>query len=88
MMNQISGVMTRKGQVTIPSEIRRALGLREGDRVLFSMEDDEVRIKRAGSVVDQTAGMLKGDEPPISAEELRVIAENVIAEDVIRRGRS
>lgn len=85
-MNEKTAVMSRKGQVTIPSEFRRALGLREGDRVMISMEEDEVRIRRAGSVVARTAGMLKGDEPAKSAEELREIAEIMIAEEVTRRG--
>ena len=77
-----TGVMTRKGQVTIPAEMRRALDMDEGDRVTFELVDDEVRI---GSVVERTAGILKGNEPPSSAEELREIAEWAIAQDVIER---
>ena len=87
-MHEVSGVMTRKGQITIPSAFRNALGLHEGDRVSISLEDNEVRIKRVGSVVAQTAGKLNGDEPAKSAEELRAIAERVIAEDVVQRGIS
>jgi uncharacterized protein len=80
-----TGVMTRKGQVTIPAEMRRALDMEEGDRVTFELVEDEVRIRRIGSVAERTAGILKGKEPPPSAEELREIAEWVIAQDVIER---
>lgn len=80
-----SGIMTRKGQVTIPAEMRKALDMEEGDRVAFELVDDEVRIRRIGSVAGRTAGILKGDEPPPSAEELREIAERAIAQDVIER---
>ncbi len=80
-----TGVMTRKGQVTIPAEMRRALDMEEGDRVAFELVDDEVHIRRIGSVVERTAGILKGNEPPPSAEELREIAEWAIAQDVIER---
>ena len=31
--------MTSKGQVTVPIEVRRQLGLRQGDRVAFDVED-------------------------------------------------
>lgn len=80
-----TGVMTRKGQVTIPAEMRRALEIEEGDRVAFELVDDEVHIRRVGSVAERTAGILKGNESPPSAEELREIAEEVIAQDVIER---
>ena len=39
--------MTQKGQVTVPIEIRRKLGLKAKDKVIFEMEDDVVRIKPA-----------------------------------------
>jgi antitoxin PrlF len=36
--------ITSKGQVTIPREIRRALSVRTGDRLIFEQEGDGVRI--------------------------------------------
>ena len=36
--------ITSKGQITIPHEIRRALGLRAGDSLLFEQKGSEVRI--------------------------------------------
>ncbi len=37
----------RKGQVVIPKDIRKLLGLQEGNRkVLFEVEDNEVKLKR------------------------------------------
>lgn len=32
--------VTSKGQITIPANIRKAVGLREGDKVLFVREDN------------------------------------------------
>lgn len=37
--------VTSKGQVTIPKAVRRALGIREGDSLLFEIEDGEVRVR-------------------------------------------
>jgi AbrB family looped-hinge helix DNA binding protein len=76
---------TRKGQVTIPIEIRRVMGIKEGDRVSFIADENGVRLKARGSVTERTAGMFRGAGPVLSAEELRVAAEVAIAEDVMRR---
>jgi AbrB family looped-hinge helix DNA binding protein len=34
---EIPATVTSKGQITIPAEVRKALGLRPGDRVVFRM---------------------------------------------------
>jgi len=36
--------LNSKGQVTIPREVRRRLGVRAGDRLLFEEEGDAVRV--------------------------------------------
>lgn len=37
--------ITSKGQVTIPKSIRKALGVREGDSLVFEVEDGEARVR-------------------------------------------
>jgi hypothetical protein len=49
------------------------------------MEQGEVKLTRTGSVALATAGALKSDMPPLSAEEERRATEQAIADDVIRR---
>jgi AbrB family looped-hinge helix DNA binding protein len=78
-------VVTRKGQITIPAEIRRALDLKEGDKVVVALEGDEVRLRAAGSVIARTAGLLKTRKPPLTAEDLRAAGEQAIAEDAVER---
>lgn len=41
--------ITSKGQVTIPQEIREQLGLRPHTEVVFEVEGDAVRLRRAPS---------------------------------------
>lgn len=84
-MSERLTVITRKGQVTIPADIRRALKLKQGDMVAFVLEDDQALLRRSGSVVERTAGILKADQPVLSAEELRREAENAIAKDAVKR---
>ena len=40
------GTLSTKGQVTIPKDIREALGLRPGDRVRFDLEGGEKAVVR------------------------------------------
>jgi len=84
-MKEYTTVVTRKGQVTIPVEIRRSLGISEGDRVAFLVEGDAVRLTPSAGVVARTAGILKAAGAPVSAEELRQAAERAIAEEVVAR---
>jgi len=81
-------VVIRKGQVTVPAEIRRELELREGDKVAFVLDEGGVRLVRATSVVGRTAGALKGRKPPLTAEELREAAERTIAQEAVERAGS
>ena len=37
--------ITTKGQITVPHEIRRALGVRPGDHLEFEQEGAEIRVK-------------------------------------------
>jgi AbrB family looped-hinge helix DNA binding protein len=51
MVNQVktrlASTISSKGQVTVPLEVRRRLGLREGDRVEFVFEDGRATIRPA-----------------------------------------
>ncbi len=38
--------VTSKGQITIPLEVRRALRVKTGDRVLFEGDEKSMRIRR------------------------------------------
>lgn len=78
--------MTRKGQITVPVEIRRELGLKEGDFVLFRFEDGRVELTSCGSVTARTAGALRSNVPAVSPEAERAAVEEAIAEDVAAEG--
>jgi AbrB family looped-hinge helix DNA binding protein len=79
--------MTRKGQVTIPTEIRKALGLVEGDRLEVQLEAGTVCLRRAQSVIARTAGTFAHPGPARSAEVLREAAETAIGLEAGARSR-
>lgn len=37
--------LTSKGQLTVPKDVRDRLGLKTGDRVVFELEGDSVRLR-------------------------------------------
>lgn len=80
--------VTRKGQITIPADVREALKIHTGDRVAVSVEGNRIQLQVVGSVVLRTAGSLATVGPSLSAEELRRAAEDAIATDAIERHRS
>ncbi len=52
--------MTSKGQITIPADIRKALGLVEGERVVFTQLDDGTTVLRAKTrSLTDAKGLLK-----------------------------
>ena len=52
--------LTSKGQITIPAEIRAALGLNTGERVVFTQLDDGTTVMRAKTrSITELRGLLK-----------------------------
>lgn len=80
----MQSTITRKGQVTIPAEIRRELDLKEGERISIERHGDAVLLRRARSVTEQTAGALANYRrtPPLTAEEERAAFEEAVAVEV------
>jgi AbrB family looped-hinge helix DNA binding protein len=61
-----SSVISSKGQVTVPQEIRIRLGLKEGDRVEFVVEAGNTIIRpvrAAENPFEAYAGVLRGTFP-------------------------
>ena len=42
---QKQATITSKGQITVPREVRRALGVRTGDKLLFESDGKGVRVR-------------------------------------------
>ena len=79
-------VVGKKGQITLPVEMRLALQLEEGDKVVVTREGSVIHVARIGSVVEQTAGVIKKrDGRRLSARDLKEVAEQAIADDVYAR---
>lgn len=65
-----SSTITAKGQTTIPARIRKKLGLKPGDRILYLEEEGRVRIVAADRRARDLKGLLPRPERPISLEDM------------------
>ena len=48
----VAATLTSKGQLTVPKAVRDALGLREGDRVVFRVLEDRAVVSRSPSLLE------------------------------------
>lgn len=75
MTRSYKTVLTRKGQTTIPAELRQILGLQEGDRLTWWIEDGKIRMTSARDYVEQMTRYFEShrdpDQPVLTIEQLR-----------------
>ncbi|MGB6450764.1 MAG: AbrB/MazE/SpoVT family DNA-binding domain-containing protein [Steroidobacteraceae bacterium] len=76
-----AATLTTKGQITIPIEIRQALGLDAGDRVEFvEVESGRFELVPATRSVKSLKGMFGKPRRSVSIEEMNEV--------IVRRGAS
>ena len=71
-----TATLTSKGQITIPVQVRTALGLETGDRVEFvEMEDGKFAMIAASKTVKDLKGLIRKPAHAVSIEDMnRAIA--------------
>lgn len=85
-MRELEKIITRKGQVTIPVQIRLRLGLNPKDKVVFELEGDVVKLRPAPSKILRWYGSVTPGERPEDFQKLREEFERDVAEEVISEG--
>jgi AbrB family looped-hinge helix DNA binding protein len=68
---ELRSTVTRKGQVTIPLQVRRLLGLRPNSRVVFSVEGDKVYLAAEAETLESIYGAVKPISQPEDFQRLR-----------------
>lgn len=84
-MREIVTTMTQRGQVTVPAEVRRLLGLKPRDKVAFEIVDGEVRISRPRFTLETVFGSVKPLKRTDSIEEIIRQSREERAERAIRK---
>jgi AbrB family looped-hinge helix DNA binding protein len=68
-MKRISAPISSKGQITIPREVRRLLGVSPGESIYFEIEDQgTIRLRKPKYSVEDLDGILPALDPPPSAD--------------------
>jgi antitoxin PrlF len=68
----VSARLTSKGQVTIPRSVREALGLGEGDHVVFRVEGHRAVLARTPDLLDQAGAVeVPAEKRGVSWDEVR-----------------
>jgi AbrB family looped-hinge helix DNA binding protein len=52
--------ISKKGQFVIPKEMREAMGVKEGEEILITLEEGKVILTRPQEYARRTRGLLKG----------------------------
>ena len=65
----------RRGQITLPRSIRRALSLKEGDQIAFIQQDDEIILQ----LLNRTLLELRGTVPSSGPQDFEAIRKQILA---------
>ncbi|MDF0544998.1 AbrB/MazE/SpoVT family DNA-binding domain-containing protein [Sphingobium sp. H39-3-25] len=74
-MTILRGKVIAGGRIALPADIRRSLGLQNGDTVLFEVNGDEVRIRPARSALRRVQERLREFAPKEGLVSEELIAE-------------
>jgi antitoxin PrlF len=81
----ILATLTEGGQVTVPVEVRRVLGIKPREKVAFTIEGDQVRLAPATFTLESAYGSVKPHYTPedfgtMIAEAMDGHADEVVGE--------
>lgn len=84
-MREYVAKVTSKGQLTLPAEIRRELGIDAGDRVMIIMEGTHAELRRLEHTVESAfqsiptpAGLITGDFDDLIEEAMADHADEFV----------
>jgi antitoxin PrlF len=67
---ELAATMSSKGQVVIPSDVRKKLGLTQGSVLRFLVEGDSVRLLPASCEVQRLKGRLVAPSRAVSIDDM------------------
>jgi AbrB family looped-hinge helix DNA binding protein len=59
--------MTSKGQVTVPKAVRDALGLKEGDRIVFRVAGERAEVARSADLLELAGTVTLSSPAPLES---------------------
>ena len=86
-MKAIVATVTQRGQVTIPAEVRRLLGIQRHSKVAFEIDGEQVRLTRAPFTLETVYGSVKPLSRPEDFKAISRVAKEEHTERVLQKMR-
>jgi AbrB family looped-hinge helix DNA binding protein len=86
-MKEITASITQRGQVTIPAEVRKVLGVKPREKVTFRIEADEVRLVPAAFTIETAYGSVTPLKKPEDFDEITRSVKEERATRTVRKMR-
>ncbi|MCL4545085.1 MAG: type II toxin-antitoxin system PrlF family antitoxin [Chloroflexi bacterium] len=87
-MKELLTTVTQRGQVTIPAEVRRLLGVKPRDKVAFTIAEGRVELAPARFTLASAYQSVPPLQQPLSDEEMAKLAKEEKAERTVRKLRT
>lgn len=58
-LDELSSKLSSQNQITIPSKIRNALGLKPGDTIVFVEEEDKITVRNLKDLIREVSATFK-----------------------------
>jgi AbrB family looped-hinge helix DNA binding protein len=86
-MKEFTSSVSPKGQITLPLEIRRQLGVKPKDKVLITLDGNQVKVVPAASGrYEESFQAIPALQEPRALADMTAIAREDHAEEVAREG--
>jgi len=82
MPNSHSSTLTTKGQATIPVFLRKKLGIKPGEKLIFIESDQGITIKTHSQLVRELAGSLKTNIKWNKKQAYKAVGEMLAQRDI------
>jgi len=76
-------VLTQKGQTTIPKAIRKLLGLKPNDKILYLIEGKKVVLRPLKGNILELKGSINVKKKPVDFKRLREETKKKVARKII-----
>lgn len=84
-MKSYTVTITSSGQITLPAEIRRQLGVKPGEQVNVVVDDSHVYVKPVEFTLETVFGSIPPRHHPEDIDTLIQEAKDDLAEEAVRR---
>lgn len=79
----LQSTITKKGQTTIPKEIRKLLRLKPNDRVFYIIEENKVFLKPIHGNILELRGSVPQKQPGTAFDVIRKTTRKIVTQKIV-----